>query len=106
LVVRRLNVKIETINLGVENGTLVKRARASPVWVVRTKSIVKEGGKVGGCGVVCNFVVGRVESRVAVHSSDTENDLDTLGSAVRNILLKAHAMAQELCGQASYRVRI
>jgi hypothetical protein len=73
--------------------TGIKRARARPARVVGTKSIVKERGKVGTGGIIRNIVIG---GQRVVDSSDTQNDLDALGPAVGDIVLKRCTVAQQI----------
>lgn len=74
-------------------GTGVERARSRPARVVGTKSIVKERGKGGTSGIIRDIIVGgqRVED-----SSNTQNDLDTFGPAVRDIVLKRCTVTQQI----------
>lgn len=69
----------------------VKRTRARPACVVRAKGAVEEVGKVsalvdGGDIVIINRVV---------HSSNTQDDFDTLGFTVGDICLEALAVVQQ-----------
>jgi hypothetical protein len=75
------------------SGTGIKRTRAGPAGVVGTESIVQEGGKFGTSGVILNIIIG---GRRVVDSSDTQNDLDTFGPAVGDVVLKRCTVAQQI----------
>jgi hypothetical protein len=91
-----LDIKVETINSRADGCRIIptiKRTRAIPTWVPRSKSAVKEVGELNSLLIRSNLVVA---SLFIIDSTNAEEYLDTTVLTVRNALHDDIALGEEV----------